>query len=87
MVLRDHPRWDGSATDAPALGASYDLNLWIGHPLEDANVCLEEDRLCCLVMVGMRVDETKELVAIADGYPLDVLPGRVILEGVKDGIG
>ena len=26
------------------------------------------DRLCCLVMVGVRADGTKELVAIADGY-------------------
>ncbi len=29
---------------------------------------LEEERLCCLVIVGVRVDGTKELVAIADGY-------------------
>jgi putative transposase len=27
-----------------------------------------DDRLCCLVMVGARVDGTKELVALADGY-------------------
>jgi transposase-like protein len=32
------------------------------------NVRLEEDRLCCLVIVGVRSDGTKELVAIADGY-------------------
>ena len=32
------------------------------------NVRLEEDRLCCLVIVGIRADGTKELVAIADGY-------------------
>jgi transposase-like protein len=32
------------------------------------NVRLENDRLCCLVMVGVRADGTKELVAIADGY-------------------
>ena len=31
-------------------------------------VRLEEDRLCCLVVVGVRLDGTKELVAIADGY-------------------
>ncbi len=29
---------------------------------------LEEERLCTLVMVGVRVDGTKELVALADGY-------------------
>lgn len=29
---------------------------------------LEEDRLCCLVLVGVRRDGTKELIALADGY-------------------
>lgn len=29
---------------------------------------LEEDRLCCLVIVGVRPDGRKELVALADGY-------------------
>jgi putative transposase len=32
------------------------------------NVRLAEERLCCLVIVGVRADGTKELVAIADGY-------------------
>jgi transposase-like protein len=32
------------------------------------NVRLEEARLCALVIVGVRLDGTKELVAIADGY-------------------
>ena len=32
------------------------------------NVRLEEGRLCCLVIVGVRPDGTKELVALADGY-------------------
>ena len=32
------------------------------------NVRLEEERRCCLVIVGVRVDGTKELVAIANGY-------------------
>jgi transposase-like protein len=27
-----------------------------------------DDRLCCLVMIGARLDGTKELVALADGY-------------------
>ena len=29
---------------------------------------LEEDRLCCLVVVGVKADGTKELLACADGY-------------------
>jgi putative transposase len=32
------------------------------------NVRLAEERLCCLVIVGVRADGTKELVAIVDGY-------------------
>jgi transposase-like protein len=32
------------------------------------NIRLEEDRLCVLVVVGVRLDGTKELVAIRDGY-------------------
>ena len=28
----------------------------------------DDDRLCVLVMVGVRTDGTKELVAISDGY-------------------
>jgi putative transposase len=32
------------------------------------NVRLEEDRLCCLVVVGVRPDGSKELVALSDGY-------------------
>jgi len=32
------------------------------------NIRLEEERLCTLVVVGVRADGTKELVAIADGY-------------------
>ncbi len=32
------------------------------------NVRLEEDRLCLLVVIGVRPDGTKELIAIEDGY-------------------
>ncbi|MCA1730754.1 MAG: IS256 family transposase, partial [Actinobacteria bacterium] len=28
----------------------------------------QDDRLCCLVMIGVRLDSKKELVAVADGY-------------------
>ncbi len=28
----------------------------------------DDDRLCCLVMVGVRLDGTKELITLADGY-------------------
>ena len=32
------------------------------------NVRLDEEKLCLLVMIGVRVDGTKELVALTDGY-------------------
>lgn len=32
------------------------------------NIRLEEDRLCLLVIIGVRPDGTKELVAVEDGY-------------------
>jgi transposase-like protein len=32
------------------------------------NVRLEEERLCCLVIIGVRPDGTKELVAVESGY-------------------
>src|SRR5262249_31984157 len=32
------------------------------------NVRLDEEKLCLLVLIGVRVDGTKQLVALADGY-------------------
>jgi len=32
------------------------------------NICLAEHKLCLLVMIGVRADGRKELVALADGY-------------------
>ncbi|WP_322770026.1 IS256 family transposase [Frankia sp. Cr1] len=32
------------------------------------NVCLDEEKLCLLVLVGVRADGRKELIAIVDGY-------------------
>jgi hypothetical protein len=32
------------------------------------NICLEEHKLCLLVIIGVRADGRKELVALADGY-------------------
>ena len=41
------------------------------------NVRLEEDKLCLLVIIGVRADGTKELVAMADGLPrVDRVLGR-----------
>ena len=47
------------------------------------NVRLEADRLCCLVIVGVRPDGTKELVALTDGYREDTESWLDLLRGLK----
>jgi putative transposase len=47
------------------------------------NVRLEEERLCCLVMVGVRADGTKELVAIEDGYRESTISWANLLRDCK----
>ena len=48
------------------------------------NIRLEEDRLCCLVIVGVRPDGTKELVALADGYRESTESWADVLRSLKD---
>lgn len=47
------------------------------------NVRLEQDRLCCLVIVGVRPDGSKELVALADGYREDTESWLDLLRSLK----
>ena len=48
------------------------------------NVRLEEDRLCCLVIVGVRLDGTKELVALCDGYRESKESWAALLRSLRD---
>jgi transposase-like protein len=48
------------------------------------NIRLEEDRLCCLVIVGVRPDGTKELVALADGYRESTESWGDVLRDLRD---
>jgi transposase-like protein len=57
----EHERW--MERDLSALDYVY---WWVDGI--HFRIRLEEDRLCCLVIVGVRPDGTKELVALADGY-------------------
>jgi transposase-like protein len=47
------------------------------------NVRLEEDRLCTLVVVGVRPDGTKELVALAEGYRESTDSWAEVLRGLR----
>jgi transposase-like protein len=44
---------------------------------------LEEDRLCALVMIGVRADGTKELIVIEDGYRESTDSWATLLRGLK----
>ncbi|MEA3502347.1 MAG: IS256 family transposase [Actinomycetota bacterium] len=45
---------------------------------------LEEDRLCCLVVIGVRADGTKELLACSDGYRESTESWADVLRGLKN---
>jgi len=47
------------------------------------NVRLEDDRLCTLVMIGVRPDGTKELIAVEDGYRESTESWAGLLRGLK----
>jgi len=57
----EHERWMGR--DLSALDYVY----WWADGIH-FRIRLEEDRLCCLVIIGVRPDGSKELVALTDGY-------------------
>ena len=44
---------------------------------------LEEDRLCCLVVVGVKTDGSKELLACSDGYRESTESWAELLRGLK----
>jgi putative transposase len=47
------------------------------------NVRLEDDRLCRLVMIGVRPDGTKELITVEDGYRESAESSKTVLRDLK----
>jgi len=47
------------------------------------NVGLDDDRLCTLVMIGVRPDGTKELIAVEDGYRESAESWKTVLRDLK----
>ena len=45
---------------------------------------LEEDRLCCLVIIGVRADGTKQLLACSDGYRESTESWAELLRDLRD---
>ena len=48
------------------------------------NIRLEEDRLCTLVIIGVRPDGTKELIAVEDGYRESTDSWATVLRGLRE---
>jgi putative transposase len=67
-ITRLTAQWqdDAEAFNKRSLKATDYVYLWVdGIHLK---VRLEQDKVCLLVMIGVRADGTKELVALADGF-------------------
>jgi len=86
-----------SPTTITRLTASWEAeyHAWRGRDLHEADyvyvwvdgvhfrVRLEEDRLCTLVMIGVRADGTKELIAVEDGYRESTESWATVLRDLK----
>jgi putative transposase len=67
-ITRLSAQWqdDAAAFNARSLKDTDYVYVWVdGIHLK---VRLEQEKLCLLVMIGVRADGTKELIAVADGY-------------------
>ena len=73
----EHKRWRQRS-----LGGVDYVYLWADGV--HFNVRLEEDRLCCLVLVGVRPDGRKELVAVQDGYREDTQSWLDLLRELRE---
>jgi transposase-like protein len=56
--------------------------IWFNVRLPDSDGM--KDRLCCLVIIGVRPDGRKELVAVADGYRESTDSWADVLRGLRD---
>ncbi|MGB8382537.1 MAG: IS256 family transposase [Dermatophilaceae bacterium] len=68
VVTRLTSQWqeDAKGFQARSLAEVDFVYVWVDGI--HVNVRLEQDKVCLLVMIGVRADGTKELVTIADGY-------------------
>ena len=73
----EHAEW----SERDLSGVDY-VYLWVDGI--HFNVRLEEDRLCTLVIVGVRPGWTKELAALADGYRESTESWAEVLRGLRD---
>jgi len=73
---------DYAAFESRDLSASDFVYLWADGV--HFRIRLEEDRLCCLVVVGVRTDGSKELLACCDGYRESTESWAGVLRDLRD---
>lgn len=67
-IVRFKAQWEAEYRAWQARDLSDTDYIYVFADGVNFNVRLEEDRLTCLVLVGVRRDGTKELIALDDGY-------------------
>ncbi len=78
----EHAHWVGrDLSDVDSVYWWAD-GIWFNVRLPDSEG--NQDRLCCLVIIGVRPDGRKELVAVADGYRESTDSWAEVLRGLRD---
>lgn len=67
-ITRLTTQWQDEARTFNRRDLSHVDYLYVWADGVHLNIRLDEEKLCLLVLLGVRVDGTKELVALADGY-------------------
>lgn len=78
----EHERWDTRDLSTVDYVYVWADGVYTNVRLRDADGAA--DRLCLLVIVGVRPDGTKELVAVADGHREDTESWLDVLRGLRD---
>jgi transposase-like protein len=68
VITKLTEQWRGEATAFMQRDLSGTDYVYVWADGIHVNIRLEEARLCLLVMIGVRIDGTKELIALTDGY-------------------
>ncbi|MGH9891039.1 MAG: IS256 family transposase [bacterium] len=78
----EHANWAGSDLSDVDYVYWWADGIWFNVRLPDR--AGNQDRLCCLVIVGVRPDGSKELVAVADGYRESTESWAEVLRDLRD---
>ena len=75
--------WTDEYTSFESRDLSGDDYVYVWADGVHFRIRLEEDRLCCLVVVGVKADGTKELLACSDGYRESTESWAEVLRGLQ----